>query len=147
MTRTEPRARTQRQLRVGEEVRHALAHLLERGELRDPELAGETVTVTEVRISPDLRKATVFVMPLGGDRVDTVVGALARARPFLRRRVAAEVNLKFVPELKFVADPSFDEAGHIDALLREPQVARDLAGEEPGSEAQGTAPGGEENGS
>jgi len=130
MTRREPRAPTQRQLRVGEEVRHALAHLLERGELNDPELAGETVTVTEVRISPDLRKATVFVMPLGGGHVDSVVGALARARPFLRRRVAGVVKLKFVPDLNFVADPSFDEAGHIEALLRDPRVARDLSGEE-----------------
>jgi ribosome-binding factor A len=116
---------SQRQLRVGEEVRHALARVLERGKLRDPGLEGVTVTVTEVRMSPDLRRAHVFVTPLGGGPAATVVRALARARPFLRRQVAQAVDLKYVPDMDFVADGSFDQALRIESLLADPAVARD----------------------
>jgi ribosome-binding factor A len=118
---------TQRQLRVGEALRHALAEMLERGTVRDPDLAGTSVTVTEVRPSPDLRSAVVFVMPLGGGRADQVVEALQRAAPYLRHGVAERVSLKFLPTLRFVADTTFDKAGRIDELLRSPAVARDLA--------------------
>ncbi len=118
----------QRQLRVGEELRHALAHILERGELRDPLLAATPVTVTEVRVSPDLRQARVYVMPLGGSQQEAVVAALMRARGFLRRRLAGSVELKFVPDLVFRLDRSFDEADRIERALRQPEVARDLSG-------------------
>ncbi|MEO5335718.1 MAG: 30S ribosome-binding factor RbfA [Magnetospirillum sp. WYHS-4] len=118
---------SQRQLRVGEELRHALAWILERGEVRDPGLHGKPVTVTEVAISPDLRNATAFVMSLGGEDLEDVVAALNRASPFLRRRLAAEVKLRFAPHLSFKADATFDEAGRIDRLLKDPAVARDLA--------------------
>ena len=120
---------SQRQLRVGEELRHALAWFLERGELRDPALANTPVTVTEVRVSPDLKNATCFVTPLGGgddEAVRTVVDALTRARKFLRHEVVRQVNLKFAPQLHFEHDTSFDNAGHIDAILHRPDVARDL---------------------
>jgi len=117
---------SQRQLRVGEELRHTLAQIFEHGTLRDPALSGVSVTVTEVRVSPDLRNATAFVMPLGGGNTEAVVAALRHAAPFLRREVARAVNLKFAPNLSFQPDGSFDEASHIDALLRDPQVARDL---------------------
>ncbi len=115
---------SQRQLKVGEEVRHALATILERGQVRG--LGGATVTVTEVRMSPDLRNADAFVIPLGGGDGGAAVAALTRAKPFLRRQVARSVSLKYVPDIFFIADASFDEAGHIDALLRRPDVARDL---------------------
>ena len=117
---------SQRQLRVGEELRHALASLFERGVLRDPVLAGVSVTVTEVRASPDLRNATVFVIPLGGANSDAVVAALKHAAPFLKREVARLVELKYVPNLSFHADDSFDQADRIDVLLHDPKVARDL---------------------
>ena len=120
----------QRQLRVGEELRHVLAQVLERGDLRDPGLSGVSLTVTEVRVSPDLRNATVYVTPLGGGDTDAVIAALTRARTYLRRHVAAHVHLKFVPDLSFRADSSFDEAQRIDGLLRDPRVARDLIDDE-----------------
>lgn len=126
MSKGELRTPSQRQLRVGEELRHALAHLLERGEVRDPGLADRSVTVTEVRVSPDLRNATAFIMPLGGAGDAAVVEALMRARGFLRRRVADVVKLKTMPQFTFLLDASFDEADHIEALLRRPEVARDL---------------------
>ncbi len=133
MTKREERGQSQRQLKVGEEIRHALAFIVERGELHDPALQGRAITVTEVRVSPDLRNATAFVMPLGGGEVDEVVRALRRARPFLRRMVAREVKLRYVPDLSFQADESFDAYGRIDALLHRPEVARDLKprGEDP----------------
>lgn len=115
---------SQRQLKVGEEVRHALATILERGLVRG--LGGAMVTVTEVRMSPDLRNADAFVIPLGGDDGGAAVAALTRAKPFLRRQVARTVSLKYVPDLFFIADGTFDEAGRIEALLRRPDVARDL---------------------
>lgn len=126
MSKRDPRSASQRQLRVAEEIRHALAEVLERGELRDPGLSGVSVTITEVRVSTDLRHATAFVMPLGGGDVEAVVAALGRARPFLRRRVAGVVQLKYVPDLHFIADESFDTAGRLEALLSDPRVARDL---------------------
>ncbi len=124
------RERTQRQLRVGELLRRALVEILARGELRDPDLVGVSLTVTEVRVSPDLRNATVFVMPLGGLRAVEVVAALGRASPFLRRLVASEVDLRTLPSLGFQLDTSFDEAGHIDFLLHLAEVSRDLMDEE-----------------
>ncbi|MFO1152388.1 MAG: 30S ribosome-binding factor RbfA [Rhodospirillales bacterium] len=117
---------SQRQLRVGEEVRHALAGVFERGELRDPALA-VPITVTEVRMSPDLRQALVFIMPLGGVGVDDVLAALIRARLFLRRQVAHAVRLRSAPNLTFRVDSSFDRASHINDLLHSPDVARDLS--------------------
>jgi ribosome-binding factor A len=116
----------QRQLRVGEELRHALARILERGEVRDPVLATVAITVTEVSLSPDLRQATVFVMPLGGREETSVVWALTRARGFLRRRIAQSVYLKFVPDLAFRVDRSFEQADRITRILRDPAVARDI---------------------
>lgn len=120
---------SQRQLRVGEAVRHALAEIFERGLLRDPSLSGVSVTVTEVKVSPDLRNTIAFVTPLGGGEADAVVEALSRAAPFLRRRVAEVVNLKFAPSLTFRIDEFFDYAGRIEALLGNPAVARDLTDE------------------
>ena len=130
MTRREPKGTSQRQLRVGEEIRHALAWVLERGELRDPGLQGVSVTISEVRVSPDLRNATAFAAPLGGGDAAATVAALTRARSFLRRRVAESVHLKYVPALTFRADPSFDEATRIDALLRASADAGDATNED-----------------
>ncbi len=113
------RARTpsQRQLRVGEELRHALAEVLMRGNLRDPDLRDVSVTVTEVRVSPDLRRATAYVLPLGGDATPPVIAALGRAAPYLRGQIARLVRLKFTPALAFEADTAFDYARQIDRLL------------------------------
>jgi ribosome-binding factor A len=138
MSKGELKTPSQRQLRVGEELRHALAHLLERGEVHDPGLAGVSVTVTEVRVSPDLRNATAFIMPLGGVADADAVNALTRAKGFIRRRLAEMVRLRITPAFSFRLDASFDEAGHIEELLRRPEVARDLALEDensPGTEA------------
>ena len=118
--------RTQRQLRVGEMLRHSMVAVLERGELRDPDLVGVSITVTEVRVSPDLRKATFFVMPLGGQNVDGIVSALSRAAPFLRRQIAQSVKMKYFPALCFMADKAFDEGTKIDSILRSSRVAHDL---------------------
>ncbi len=126
MQRGESRSRNQRQLRVGEVIRHVLAQMLERGEANDPGLAGVSITVTEVRISPDLRNATVFVMPLGGANREAVVESLNRAAPFFRRRIGGEVDLRRLPNLSFQIDSSFDTADRIDALLRTPDVSADL---------------------
>jgi len=128
---------SQRQLRIGEMLRHALAEVLERGDLRDPELAGVPITITEVRPSPDLRHALVFVMPLGGARIEPVLEALRRAAPFLRRGVAELVTIRFLPELRFVVDTTFEQASRIDALLRSPPVARDLSSTPPGESDDG----------
>ena len=113
----------QRQLRVGEELRHVLAEVLARDELRDPAMQGVSVTVSEVRIGPDLRRATAYVMPLGGQDVGDIIAALNRAAPFLRGRVSRMVNLKFAPSFVFEADIAFDEASKIDALLRQAEPA------------------------
>jgi ribosome-binding factor A len=117
--RRESGHRTQRQLRVGEVLRHALTEILDRGIVRDPDLAGVAVTVSEVRLGPDLRNATVYVMPLGGDDCDIVVEALRRATPFLRRNLAARLTLKYVPNLSFEPDTTFDYAGRIGQLLND----------------------------
>jgi ribosome-binding factor A len=125
------KAPTQRQLRVGEELRHALADLFRRADFHDPELMNLNITVTEVRLSPDLKAATVFIMPLGGGDADGVLGALRRAAPFLRGQVARSVKLRHVPTLSFMADQSFEYAGRINTILHSPDVARDLAARNP----------------
>ena len=119
-----------RPLRVGEEIRHALSAIFARGELRDPELTGASITVTEVRVSPDLMQATAFVAPLGGGDVDKIVSALHRAAPYLRGQVVKAVKLRRAPNLGFVPDTSFDYASRIDAALRQPTVRRDTDGED-----------------
>lgn len=121
---------SQRQLRVAEEIRHVLAGLLMRGELRDPLVAGISVTVSEVRISPDLKNATVFAMPLAGAHVGDVLKGLNRSAPYLRSQVGHALQLRYAPALTFVEDKSFDEAHHIEELLRSEKVARDLKARE-----------------
>lgn len=122
---------SQRQLRVGEELRHALAQVLARGELRDPHLVDVSLTVTEVRISPDLKNATAFVVPLGGGELESIVAALNHAAGFLRGHLGHEVELRHTPRLSFQADRSFDEAAHINQLLHHPRVARDVHSDDP----------------
>jgi ribosome-binding factor A len=117
---------SQRQQRVAELVRHALAEVLSRGDIQDPVLASHVVTVPEVRMSPDLRLATAYVMPLGGRDEKPVLQALDRHRKVLRQEVARRVNLKFAPDLRFMRDETFDEASRVDALLRSEKVRRDL---------------------
>ncbi len=124
----EPRPQTQRQLRVGELIRHALAEILSRGELMDDEVTRMMVTVPEVRVSPDLRNATVYITPLGGGDPKQAEKAMTRNARWLRGQVAKRINLKFAPELVFRYDDRFDETAHIDALLHSPDVARDLDG-------------------
>jgi ribosome-binding factor A len=118
---------SQRQLRVGETVRHAVAEILAHGDIHDPDLAGHIITVPEVRMSPDLKLATIYVMPLGGRDTDKVVAALGRNKKFLRGEIAHRVNLKFAPDIRFHIDDRFDEAERIEKLLRTPEVQRDLA--------------------
>ena len=115
-----------RTLRVGEQVRHVLAEILQRGDVHDDTLVSHLVSVTEVRMSPDLRNATVFVKPLLGRDEEVVLKALRTNTAFLQREVARRINLKYAAKLKFIADESFDEGSHIDSLLRAPGVARDL---------------------
>ncbi len=119
---------TERQLRLGELIRHAMAEIFLRTEIDDPDLAGVAVTVSEVRVSPDARRATVFVMPLGGLNKEGVVAALARHAKFLRGELARAVSLKYTPSLSFVLDHAFDQSEQIERLLRSPEVARDLGG-------------------
>jgi ribosome-binding factor A len=116
----------QRQLRVGEEIRHLLAQLLERGNMRDPDLRDATITVTSVDMSPDLRSAIAYVMPLGGDDKERLLAALRRAAPWFRGRVSEKAGLRSAPEIRFEIDRTFDEADKIGALLRRPDVARDI---------------------
>ena len=120
------RAPSQRQLRVGELIRHVLAEILARGELMDDEVTRMMITVPEVRASPDLRNATVYITPLGGGDPKQAEKAMARNARWLRGQVAHRVNLKFAPDLVFRYDDRFDETAHIDALLHSPDVARDL---------------------
>lgn len=116
-------------------MRHALARIFERGELHDPALHEAPLTVTEVRVAPDLKRATAYVMPLGGRNAAEIMAGLKRGAGHLRRLVAQEVKLRVAPEIVFALDKSFDEASHIDSLLRREDVARDLAASEtPSSE-------------
>jgi ribosome-binding factor A len=121
------RGPSQRQLRVGEEVRHALVRILARGDLRDPELVGVQVTVTRVDVSPDLRNASAYVTPFGGGQADTLAAALNRAAGYFRGQLAHDLKLRYAPGIRFEIDRSFDHAGRIDRLLHDPRVARDLA--------------------
>jgi ribosome-binding factor A len=121
-----PAGPSQRALRAGELVRHAIAEVLSRGDVHDPVLSGHLITIPEVRMSPDLRQATVYVMPLGGKDTKEVLAALENSKKFFRTEVAHRVNLKFAPELKFRFDDRFDEAERIEKLLRTPAVKRDL---------------------
>lgn len=125
---------SQRQLRAGELVRHALAEVLREEEIQDPALAGVSVTVTEVRMSPDLRHAICFVEPLGGAHAAEVVAGLNRAARFLRGRLGRIVELKFTPDLRFVHDESFDEAARMNRLFAQPEVRRDLGDASEGDE-------------
>ena len=130
-----PSGPSQRQQRVAELIRHALAEVLARGDAYDPTLASHTVTIPEVRMSPDLKLATAYVMPLGGRDERPVLDALERNRKVLRQEVARRVNLKFAPELRFRRDETFDEAARIDALLRTDRVRQDLGDQGPGDDA------------
>ena len=124
-----PEGRSVRLLRVGEQVRHVLSDLLARGEVHDDTLQSHLVSVTEVRMSPDLRHATVFVKPLLGQDEDVVLKALRTNTAFLQREVAQRVRTKYAAKLKFLLDESFDEGSHIDRLLRSEHIAQDLADE------------------
>ncbi len=121
-----PGSGSQRQLRVGELVRHALAEMLTRGDVHDPVLESHMITIPEVRMSPDLRLATIYVMPMGGRDANAVIGAFERNKKFLRGELAHRVNLKFAPDIRFRIDERFEEAERIDKLLHSPEVARDL---------------------
>lgn len=123
-----------RLLRVGENVRHAISAIMTRGDVQDPDLEGASITVSEVRVSPDLRNATVFVMPLGGDDQGTIIKALNRNSAYIRGEMSKVVHMKYMPRLKFKLDDSFDEASHIDALLKDPKVQRDIAASDEQSE-------------
>ena len=120
---------SQRQLRVGELIRHELADMLSRGNIHDPVIEAHLITVPEVRMSPDLRLATVYIMPLGGRDEEAVLEALERNKRYVRGEISRRVNLKFAPEIRFRIDERFDEAERIEKLLRMPEVQRDLGGE------------------
>jgi ribosome-binding factor A len=117
---------SQRGLRVGELIRHAASDILARGDIEDPALARKVVTIPSVRMSPDLKLATLAVMPLGGKDAAKTIAALERHKKELRAEIAHRINLKFAPDLRFVIDGSFDASARIDALLKSPEVARDL---------------------
>jgi ribosome-binding factor A len=119
-------APSQRQLRVGELIRHKLAEMLARGEIHDDVLASHVVTVPEVRLTPDLKLATAYVIPLGGADTEAVLGALNRHKRYIRAEIAHAVNLKFAPDIRFRSDKTFEEASRIDALLASPKVRQDL---------------------
>ncbi len=120
------RGPTQRQLRVSESLRKALSDIFLRSDIADADLMAVTLTVSEVRASPDLKNATVYVLPLGGDNQDKVLAALKRHRRFIRGEVTRRVDLRHTPELVFELDMTFEQSGHMDALLRSPEVARDI---------------------
>lgn len=117
---------SQRQLRVAELIRHALSDVLTRGDISDESFVGRVVTVPEVRMSPDLKLATIYIMPLGGEGIEEVLAGLDRHKKFLRGELAHRVNLRYAPDIRFRADDTFDEAMRIDALLRNSNVQRDL---------------------
>ena len=121
---------SQRQLRVGEIIRHALADILARGEIADPDLDGTVITVPEVRMSPDLKNATALVMPLGGKNTKKVMAGLERSRKWVRGQIARRVNLKFAPDIRFQLDTRYDDDDTITAVLHRPEVARDLGEED-----------------
>ena len=121
---------SQRQLRVGELVRHAVAEMLTRGDVHDPVIEGHLITVPEVRMTADLRLATIYVMPLAGRDADEVVVAFDRHKKFMRAEIAHRINLKFAPDIRFRVDDRFAEAERIDRLLRSPAVKRDLKGDD-----------------
>jgi ribosome-binding factor A len=125
-----PTGPSQRALRVGELVRHALAAMFARGEIEDDALRGSVITVPEVRMSPDLKLANAYIMPLGGMHAEEIVAALNRHRKFVRGRVAPQINMKFAPEVRFYVDDTFEEASRIDSLLRSDKVQRDLDDED-----------------
>ena len=125
-TRDQTPGGSQRQLRVGELVRHAIAEMLARGDVHDPVIEGHLITVPEVRMSPDLRLATIYVMPMGGRDANEVVAAFDKHKKYLRAEIAHRINLKFAPDIRFRVDERFDEAERIERLLRSPQVKRDL---------------------
>jgi ribosome-binding factor A len=133
------RERSQRQRRVGEALRHALSAILRAGECRHPALQDASITVTEVRISPDLREASVYVMPLGGVKAADAMAGLERSAGFLRGRLARDVPLRFAPRLVFSLDASFDQAARIGRLLALPEVERDLEPRADGGESRGDA--------
>jgi ribosome-binding factor A len=126
MTRSRGGARTQRQSRVGEVLRHALAEVLMRGEVRDPAVVGVSITITEVDVGPDLKNATAYIMPLGGTDAEKVAAGLNRCARFLRGQLSHMVDMRYMPQLRFQVDRSFENAEKIDALLRRPGVRRDL---------------------
>jgi len=126
--RAQPAGCSQRQLRVGELIRHELAAMLSRGDVHDPVIEAHMITVPEVRMSPDLRLATIYIVPLGGRDEKDVLEALDRNKRYMRGEIARRVNLKFAPEIRFRIDERFDEAERIEKLLRTPDVQRDLAG-------------------
>lgn len=119
-----------RLLRVGENVRHAIASVLSRGDVQDPVIEAASISVTEVRLSPDLRHGKVYVMPLGGDVDGKVVKALNAHAAFIRGEISPRLAMKYMPKLTFLADDSFDEAGKMEKLLKDPKVRRDIAGED-----------------
>ena len=119
---------SQRQLRVGELVRHAVAEMLARGDVHDPVIEGHFITVPEVRMTKDLRLATIYIMPLAGRDADEVLAAFERHKKFLRAEIAHRINLKFAPDIRFRIDERFGKAERIEQLLRSPAVKRDLAG-------------------
>ena len=125
-----PGCGSQRQLRVGELVRHAIADMLARGDVHDPVIEGHLITVPEVRMTADLRLATIYVMPLAGRDTDAVLTAFDRHKKFLRAEIAHRINLKFAPDIRFRIDERFAEAERIDKLLRSPEVKRDLEKDE-----------------
>lgn len=123
---TSPEGRSVRLLRVGEQVRHILSELLARGEAHDETLSASSIAVTEVRMSPDLRHATVFVKPLLGTEEDAILKALRTNTAFFQREVASRISMKYAAKLKFLPDESFDQVSHIEKLLSDPKVAQDL---------------------
>ena len=131
MSRGGVKAPSQRQLRVGEEVRHILANLLERGDVRDPDVAGKVITVTEVAVSPDLRNASVYVVEMGGGDIKSLLIGLKRVASYFRHELSQKMNLRTVPALHFHADTSFDRASRIESLLALPEVRRDLESDSP----------------
>lgn len=131
MSQPEMKGPSQRMLRVGELIRHAVSDILARGEVMDPDLERQIITVPEVRMSPDLKVATVLVMPLGGKNQDTIVKALNRNAKWLRGQVARRVEMKFSADLRFRLDTRFEDDAKIDTLLRSDPVARDLGADEP----------------